>query len=414
MIRISIQSSAEEMAALEAAQLLYLLVEFRPPDKVARERLPLNVCLVLDRSTSMRGRRLEQVKVAAAHIIRQMAPEDSLAVVTYSDRAEIVLPSQPVGNKHQLIGVIQESIASGGTEIFQGLNAGLAEIRKNPLIGHLNYLILLTDGHTYGDEALCLTAAKEAAGLGIGISAFGIGHEWNDGFLDALVAPSGGRSVFINAPDQIVSALQQRIQGLGDIYASNLRLRLDLPEDVRLKEMFKVAPFAQPLARRGGTTQLGAIEGYSPVAVLMELVVAPRPAGSELILPIKLAFDIPGQGVTNETVARSVRINFVIESEEQEPPAQIIEAVRFLNIHRMQDQVWNDVEAGRVQSATRRMERLTSRLREAGLLELAEQTESETQRLAAIGTMSLGGRKAIKYGTRTLMTQSLLSSEEEM
>ena len=73
-------------------------------------------------------------------------------------------------------------LASGGTEILQGLNTGLLELDKNRQKYSINHLILLTDGQTYGDEDKCLVVAAEAKRRHIGISTicspralFGIG-----------------------------------------------------------------------------------------------------------------------------------------------------------------------------------------------------------------------------------------------
>ncbi|NLF00289.1 MAG: DnaJ domain-containing protein, partial [Anaerolineales bacterium] len=75
-------------------QVAYLLLEIRPGAGMQAPRLPLNLCLVIDRSTSMQGARLEYVKAAAREIIAGLQDDDALALVTFSDRAQVVLPSQ--------------------------------------------------------------------------------------------------------------------------------------------------------------------------------------------------------------------------------------------------------------------------------------------------------------------------------
>ena len=59
-------------------QLLYVLLEATPEGSVAQlPKLPLNLCLVIDRSSSMRGERLTQVKEAAGRIIDQLGQNDT-------------------------------------------------------------------------------------------------------------------------------------------------------------------------------------------------------------------------------------------------------------------------------------------------------------------------------------------------
>src|SRR5512139_3779513 len=92
---------------------------------------------------------------------------------------------------------------SGATEIFQGLQAGLQEVCQSVDPSRVNHIILLTDGHTYGDEQACLQLAEDAARKNIGITGLGVGDEWNDIFLDALAGRTGGSSVYISNPKDI-------------------------------------------------------------------------------------------------------------------------------------------------------------------------------------------------------------------
>src|SRR5207248_7111670 len=66
---------------------------------LAGRRLPLNLALVIDRSGSMEGEPLEYVKRACAHVVDLLEPNDILSVVTFEDRADIVMPARRVINK---------------------------------------------------------------------------------------------------------------------------------------------------------------------------------------------------------------------------------------------------------------------------------------------------------------------------
>ncbi|HRO24281.1 MAG TPA: hypothetical protein PLR07_08310, partial [Promineifilum sp.] len=80
-------------------------------------------------------------------------------------------------------------------------------------------------------------------------------------------------------------------------------------------------------------------------------------------------------------------------------------AVLRLNLYRMQEKAWEDAQSGKLDTAAARMRRLTARYMETGDLRLARQAQLEAQQLAHLGTMSLEGRKLLKYGTRSLMGQ---------
>src|SRR5205809_877871 len=59
----------------------------------------LNLTVVIDHSTSMKGVRMERVKVAAFQLIDQLSAQDMLSVVTFSDRAEVLIPAGPLADK---------------------------------------------------------------------------------------------------------------------------------------------------------------------------------------------------------------------------------------------------------------------------------------------------------------------------
>jgi Ca-activated chloride channel homolog len=406
VVNLRVEASRDRIKISDAPQVVYVLVDILPPAQETKRR-PLNLSLVLDRSTSMQGTRLSHVKTAVELIINRLTSQDTLSIISFSDRAEVVVPSGKVENPIALVGQLRSVQASGGTEIYHGLQASLQELRKVDLKTHTNQLILLTDGHTYGDAAQCLELARRMAEQKIGLSAFGLGTEWNDRFLDELVAPSGGQSNFIEQPSEIIEHLQKRIQGLGTIYAQNIGLKSQLHKQVTIKYGFKLEPFAQPLALDDEMLHLGNLEGQSPVSLLLELIIAPNSVETRINIPIEVVVDIPGPQLHTQTFKQN-HCFYVLSGDlpKEIPSNKIVEAVRVMNLYRMNETVWEEVEAGRLDVAATRMRHLSTRLLEAGETALAQQAQQEIERIVNAGTMSLTGRKKLKYGTRALIDKS--------
>lgn len=410
LLQVTTQLSRHTIAALDSEQLLYLMVTLRAPEEPAQATLPLNLALVFDRSTSMRDERLAKLKAAAREIVHKLSPEDVLSIVSFSDRSEVVWSAANVEQRDSIVSHIYGVEASGGTEIFQGLKAGLKELARSPLDRYINHLILLTDGHTYGDEDDCLAVAQTASKKGFTISAFGIGSDWNDQFLDQIVAPSGGRSAYIEEPGQIVEFLREEINGLGAIYAQNVRLKLKLPASARCQYAFKLSPYSLPLDREVNPIQLGAVERRAPLSMLFELVISPQRVGAKLDVPLEFIADIPSAQVRGRSFRyeESIFVSDASSAKVETPlPPAIVKAVQMLNLYRLGERAWEEFEAGNTELATKRMAALTTRLFEAGYPDLAKQAEYERERLSQLGTLSLEGRKRLKYGTRSLLTTAL-------
>src|SRR5258708_5522182 len=210
---LRVTPSKRILPVLPEAQVLYILAELVPerPRSGQATEINLNLTLIIDRSTSMNGPRLERTRAAAFQIIEQLSEKDILSVVTFSDRADVVVPAGPVTDKAALKAQVAIMQANGGTEILQGLDAGLKENQRLASKKYLNHIILLTGGRTYGDETASLDLADRAAKNGIGISAMGIGEEWNDSFLDQLASPTGGPSQYISQPRDVVPFLNERL-----------------------------------------------------------------------------------------------------------------------------------------------------------------------------------------------------------
>jgi hypothetical protein len=85
----------------------------------------------------------------------------------------------------------------------------------------------------------------------------------------------------------------------------------------------------------------------------------------------------------------------------------LTDAVQALNFYRLNEKVWEEIEDGDLSKATTRMRRLTTRLLEAGHTQLAQQAYAESERLSNMGSLSHEGRKRLKYGTRSLLTQTI-------
>ncbi len=90
-----IQFSRSSILQLDEPQIIYLLLEFFAPPglRTTRAAPALNLCLLLDRSTSMQGHKMDVVKATAIQIMRKMKPQDIFSVVAFSDRAEVIIPA---------------------------------------------------------------------------------------------------------------------------------------------------------------------------------------------------------------------------------------------------------------------------------------------------------------------------------
>ncbi len=120
-VHTAIQFSQDRLTRQEDPQVIYALVDI-VSTQVEKDSssLPLNISLVLDNSTSMDGNRMDILKASTKEIIQELGEDDLISVISFNDRAKVLLPSQSQPTKSQVESSIGGLFAEGGTEIFQG------------------------------------------------------------------------------------------------------------------------------------------------------------------------------------------------------------------------------------------------------------------------------------------------------
>jgi hypothetical protein len=142
---------------------------------------PNNVVFLIDVSGSMKDSlKLPLLKQSMANLLATLRPIDRLAIVTYADGANIVMPSTPVTDKARIQGIIDGLTAGGSTEGGKGLKKAYRVAESNFIDGGNNQIILATDGafSSLGEEEGELNRLIDS-GLrdGISLSILGFGNK---------------------------------------------------------------------------------------------------------------------------------------------------------------------------------------------------------------------------------------------
>ena len=397
--------SRPSLIHMDEPQMLYAILELEaPPEAHHSPAPPLNVCLVLDRSTSMRGEKMDMVKAAAIQVLRNLRPQDVLSVVAFSDRADVIIPASFYEERSRLESKIQMIHPSGATEIFQGLEAGVKEVLRSLDSRRVNHIILLTDGHTYGDEQECLALASKVAERGIGISAMGIGDEWNDIFLDVLATRTGGSSAFITVPQDIKRLLLEKFNALAQIYAEEVVLNLTSLDGIDLSYAFRLQPEASPVVV-DTSMRLGTILQDASTQILLEYMIQPKAVKSDLTTILNGTLKVSIASQLQPVPPLQLRVSLpVSQTPAPEPPDErIVQALSRLMLFRMQERAREEAQNGRIESATRHLQSLASSLLSQGERGLAQTILLEVDHLQKKSALSPEGSKKMNYGTRALL-----------
>jgi Ca-activated chloride channel family protein len=271
----------------------------------------------------------------------------------------------------------------------------------------VNHVILLTDGHTYGDEQQCLALASKIAERGIGISAMGIGKEWNDIFLDVLATRTGGSSAYISQPQDIKKLLLERFNALAQTYAEDLILTLTPIDGVELAYAFRIQPDPSPIPL-DGPLHLGSILQDASTQVIFEYIIQPKAVKSDLLAILNGTLKVAIASQPMPVPLLRLNLNRPIEDnpEADPPPPKIVQALSRLMLFRMQERARSEIENGRIDTATRHLKILASNLLSQGERSMAQTILLEVDHLQKQNVLSAEGSKKMKYGTRALVVAS--------
>ena len=404
--KIKVTTSRKAIARAEEDQLVYALMEIeclKMKEEFAGTQVHL--CLVIDQSTSMRGSRMDMIKENVSQFLCNLNSRDLISIVTFSDEAQVFMPPTQISDADTIEAKLSQVPTLGGTEIRKGLKAGIDLLWQGEEEGGSRYLILLTDGHTYGDEEQCYALAKQAAEQGIVISAMGLGHEWNEAFLEKLTSITGGSTVYVNSKEALSLYFEQITASLDLVYAKKMTLFQERDPRIEMRFLFQLDPSIIQYEVQESKILLGDLYYGKKSLFLMEFLIHPliKKDKDVELLTGQIKMELSNEKQKNARLFPKIVLPVVDEISNDQPPKVIVQALSRVTMYAMQERSREDVKVGSYVRATRRLNFLATRLLAEGEVRLANRVISESDMIQKTHQFSLDGEKEIKYGTKKLL-----------
>ena len=404
--------SKDALMVTRAEQAVYALVDIKAVSSGQHRTMPANFGLVLDRSGSMDGEKMENLKEAAGYVVDHLNENDLVSVTVFDDQVETIIPNQPLKDREEVKSRLGSVIPRGGTQISDGLKAGLAEAWKGFSKDRVNRILLLTDGQTWDDEAACLALADEAGSKGIAVTSIGIGEEWNEKLLLQLAERSHGNSHWIQNPIAILDAFRQEVEGAQSVAATNLSMTARMSPGVKPVKAYATMPMISDVSTKAVNGQnimadLGSLDSRRGQAMLIEVRVPPQKAGKFRLGQVEVTYDAPSRGIKGQSVKADLFVMFTDDAAAAaKVNAEAMNLVEKVSAFKLQTRALTEAEAGNIAAATQKLQSAATVLLNLGEDELAEAAEKEILSLKRTGAFTAAGTKKLEYGTRKL-TQAL-------
>ena len=216
----------------------WLQIGLKARSTETEEIAPLNLALVIDRSGSMDApEKMPYLKQSLRVFLQNLAAEDIVSVVIYSEDAEVVEPARKVGDGHWIESCVEKLVPRGSTNLHAGLMLGFQEVDSNFDIRRNNRVILLTDGIANRGVTDADQIAADALAYnqkGIYLSTIGLGHQFNDKLLSQLAYQGKGGYHFIDSAAEMDKVFRQEVTGLIQKAASDVSVVLEPEQGVRV------------------------------------------------------------------------------------------------------------------------------------------------------------------------------------
>lgn len=189
------------------------------------------VILVLDRSGSMSGEKIEQAKGAAKFVINNLRDGDLLNIVAYDSEVESWRPElQKFSDETRktALGFIEGLFPGGSTNINGALSSALAQPKDS---SRPNFVIFLTDGlPTVGEtnEAKIAAAARSNNTVHARVFDFGVGYDVNSRLLDKLARENFGLSQYVRPNENIEQSVAALYNRIGAPVLTDVKIDVDL------------------------------------------------------------------------------------------------------------------------------------------------------------------------------------------
>lgn len=250
---------------------LRLMVTLSPEARSgAKARRALNVAVVIDRSGSMSGGKLDDVKEAAKTLYRALGPADSFSLSAFDDEVYPVLPPGKVADLGRAAEHAIDGLRTGGsTDLCGGYEQGCRFAVKAAGDGLTSRVLLLTDGlanRGVVEPAAIAQVVDRYRSLGIGTSTVGVGSGYHEELLGLMAERGGGATYFLRSAAEATAVFSEELGDLFSIDAADVVVRfVPAADGVRAEQLNTYAVDGD------GAWRVGDLFGTQPRHLVLEV-----------------------------------------------------------------------------------------------------------------------------------------------
>ena len=257
-----------------------------------QERTPANIALVIDRSGSMRGRKMRRAREAAILAVERLNKQDVAAVVAFSTDVNVVAPARHVRRPQRLISRIDSLEAGGRTAIYAAVRAGARELEEYSSKRRIDRIILLSDGLANigpREPEDFIRLGQRLGNKGVAVTTIGLGRGYNEDLMAGLANASDGNHAFARTANDLRRIFDEEFDDVLSIVAQRIEIIIRLAPGVRALDWLGRKAKLEDGGRKASFT-VNQIYASSSHSLQLELEVDPARAGAGDIADVEVRY----------------------------------------------------------------------------------------------------------------------------
>lgn len=399
-----------DVLTVEHPQKLFLMARFEAGEGFSDAlRRPLNLSLVIDRSGSMAGDKIDYTKQAAQFLVQHLGSRDTFSIVLYNDKVETLLAPEIVSNKDTVTQLIDKIRVRGTTNLSGGWLEGCQHVAKNLSQQSLNRVILMSDGlanRGITERATLISIAEQKRREGVSTTTMGLGKDFNEDLMMDMANAAGGAFYFIESPEVTPSIFQEELSGLLSIVGQNLTITITPTGYV--STLRQLNAYSVDLDGKMTTFRLGDIFANEVKTLVLELdVPAMEKLGEQQIATIRFEYDEVIKGATKHHIQDSpVIVN--IKSKDAslvQPNPDVTHSVLLLQAAQARQEAVKAADKGNYNRASTVLRNMAEKI-DSSVVESQELKEEKDALLEQAKKMEHGEETYNEYSRKTMSTQA--------
>jgi Ca-activated chloride channel family protein len=203
---------------------------------------PLNLALVVDRSGSMRGQKIEDARRAALEMVERMRDGDRVSLVSYSTDVRVDVGNTRLTSetRREVNAAIHRLVASGNTNLSGGLTEGHKQVDQFLKDDTSNRVLLISDGLAnlgITDVKELNRIAREVFQKGIMTTTIGVGADYNEDLMTAVADHGGGNYYFLKDSSEIAAALNREVRQMMATVAKQVSIAIEVAGGAKVERV---------------------------------------------------------------------------------------------------------------------------------------------------------------------------------